>query len=64
VQRYVLEGTPKPAAALAREAPVMMCVALVFLAAVCIGGGLALFPLREHLFGPAGEALLRGIGGP
>ncbi|MFO7900801.1 MAG: proton-conducting transporter membrane subunit [Planctomycetota bacterium] len=64
VQRYVLEGTPKPAAALAREAPVMMCVALVFLALVCIGGGLALFPLREHLFGPAGEALLRGIGGP
>jgi hypothetical protein len=41
-----------------------MCIALVFLAVVCICGGLALLPLREHLLGPAGDALLRGIGAP
>jgi multicomponent Na+:H+ antiporter subunit D len=64
VQRYALEGEPTPAAASAREAPALMCIALVFLAVVCICGGLALLPLREHLLGPAGDALLRGIGAP
>jgi len=60
VQRYALEGAPSPKAATAREAPVFMCAALMFLAIVCIGAGLAIVPLRDYLFAPAGQALLRG----
>jgi len=62
VQRYALEGFPDPqgGAASAREAPAMMCLAMVILAVICIGGGLALIPLRQYLFAPAGEALLQG----
>ena len=58
VQRYALEGEPSGRAAGVREAPAMMCIALVILAVVCMGAGLAMIPLREYLFGPAGEALL------
>jgi multicomponent Na+:H+ antiporter subunit D len=58
VQRYALEGAPAGGAADAVEAPVRMCVALAVLAVICILGGLALIPLREILFDPAGEALL------
>jgi len=58
VQRYALEGAPAGKAAGAREAPVLMCVGLLILAVICIISGLALVPLREYLFGPAGEALL------
>ncbi len=58
VQRYALEGEPPLSAAGVVEAPVRMCVALVILAILCIVGGLAIVPLRTHLFGPAGRALL------
>lgn len=58
VQRYALEGSPGKRVAGAREAPALMCVALIVLAVVCMGAGLAMVPLREHLFGPAGEALM------
>ena len=58
VQRYALEGAATGKSALAREAPVLMCVALCVLAVVCVASGLAMIPLREHLFGPAGDALL------
>jgi len=60
VQRYALEGAPRGRAGTAREAPALMCVALVVLAVICIGAGLAFLPLREHLFGPAGQVLLDG----
>ena len=60
VQRYALEGAPSDRTAAAREAPALMCVATLALAIICIVGGLALIPLREHLFGPAGEILLKG----
>lgn len=60
VQRYALEGPPEHKAAGAREAPATMCIALVILAIVCLVAGLAAVPLREHLLGPAGEALMRG----
>ena len=60
VQRYALEGPPAGAAVTAREAPVLMCVALLVLAVICIAGGLAFVPLREYLFAPATEALLTG----
>ncbi|MBL7132815.1 MAG: NADH/ubiquinone/plastoquinone (complex I) [Phycisphaerae bacterium] len=60
VQRYVLEGVPGDKVASAREAPFTMCLALVILAVVCVVGGLAIVPLREELFGPAGDALLNG----
>jgi len=63
VQRYALEGQPHaetagPAAGTVREAPALMCVALAILAAVCLLAGLAMVPLRDRLFGPAGDALL------
>ncbi len=58
VQRYALDGEPADPAADVREAPALMCVALVVLAVVCVGAGLAFFPLKEHLFDPAGKALL------
>ena len=60
VQRYALEGEPGDRTATAREAPALMCVATLALAVICIVGGLALIPLREHLFGPAAEVLLKG----
>jgi len=62
VQRYALEGAPAAQAATATEAPALMCVALVILAVICVAGGLALIPLRDYLFGPAGENLLQGVG--
>ena len=60
VQRYALEGEPSAKVASAREAPALMGAALVVLAVICVGAGLAMIPLREHLFGPASEVLLRG----
>ena len=60
VQRYALEGAPADPGRATREAPALMCGAMVVLAIVCILGGLALVPLREHLFGPAGDVLLMG----
>jgi len=62
VQRFVLAGEPARPASEIREAPALMCVALVLLAVVCVAGGLAIWPLQEYLFGPAGESLLNGIG--
>jgi len=59
VQRYALEGEPAGKAA-AKEAPAMMCVAMVILAIVCLSAGLAVIPLREYLFDPAGNVLLKG----
>ena len=61
VQRYVLEGEPSDAVAAAREAPAGMCIALVLLTIICICAGLALVPLRDLLFTPAGEALLGAL---
>jgi len=58
VQRYALEGEPVGNTESVREAPVLMCAALVLLAVVCTVGGLALVPLRECLFTPAVEALI------
>ena len=62
VQRRALDGVPSGRIADVREAPALMCVALVALAVVCLVGGLAMVPLRDHLFAPAGESLLNGIG--
>ena len=60
VQRYVLEGPPGEKVRTAREAPVMMCIALFLLAVICAVGGLALVPLKNNLFKPAGDVLLSG----
>ena len=60
VQRYVLEGDPSERTADAREAPALMGAALVVLAIICIGAGVAMIPLREYLFDPAGDILLKG----
>ena len=61
VQRYALEGEPGPRAAGGREAPAFMTVSMLILAVVCISAGLATVFLRNELFGPAGEALLKGV---
>jgi len=59
VQRYALEGAAADAhAADAVEAPVLMQTAMVVLAVICIVSGLAIVPLRQHVFGPAADALL------
>ena len=58
VQRYALEGMPAGRTLNAREAPVLMCAALVLLAVVCVAAGLALVPLKTYLFDPASRALL------
>ncbi len=58
VQRYALEGPPAGLAAQACEAPALMCAAMVILAVLCVATGLAIVPLREHVFGPAADALL------
>ena len=62
VQRYALEGKSAGGVVRAREAPVMMCVGLILLAVVCVLAGLAMLPLRDILFDPAGKALL-GLAG-
>ncbi|HAU37367.1 MAG TPA: NADH/ubiquinone/plastoquinone (complex I), partial [Phycisphaerales bacterium] len=60
VQRYALEGAgSSEQVAKATEAPARMCVALGILAALCLLGGVALIPLRDHLFAPAGQTLLK-----
>jgi len=61
VQRFAIEGEPSSGVRAASEAPVLMCVALIVLAVICLAGGLAIIPLREYLLAPAGEALLNGI---
>jgi multicomponent Na+:H+ antiporter subunit D len=58
VQRYALDGPPAGLAAEAREAPTLMCAALVVLVVLCLAGGLAMVPLRQHVLGPAADALL------
>jgi multicomponent Na+:H+ antiporter subunit D len=60
VQRYALEGEVGERTAAAREAPAGMCLAMVVLAVVCLAAGLAALPLRDKLFGPAGDVLIRG----
>jgi multicomponent Na+:H+ antiporter subunit D len=59
VQRYALEGQPGDRVERAREAPALMCAALVILAVVCVAAGLAFVPLRDHFFGPARDVLLK-----
>ena len=60
VQRYALEGSPAPDRLGVREAPVAMTLAMLILVGVCLLAGLALVPLREYLFEPAGQILLNG----
>ena len=60
VQRYALDGQPSGPAAQAKEAPALMGLAMLVLAIICIVAGLAFVPLRQYLFDPAGEILMRG----
>ncbi len=61
VQRYALEGEPSGRAQTAVEAPAPMYLAMLVLALVCIFAGVGMVVLRQHLFDPAGEALLEGF---
>ncbi len=58
VQRYALEGPLGEDVTEVREAPAYMCIGMIVLALACILGGLAIVPLKEYLFDPAGRALL------
>jgi len=60
VQRYALEGDTSPQTASVRESAWPMGLGMVALAVVCIVAGVAVWPLKQFLFDPAGEALLRG----
>ena len=61
VQRYALQGPLPPALQSVREAPNSMVIALVILAAFCLGGGLLLPFYREVLLDPARDAILGGL---
>ena len=61
VQRYALEGGSADGGARTREAPALMCIAMIVLALVCIGAGFAFIPLRDYLLTPAADALLKGL---
>ena len=60
VQRYVLEGAPTQRAPV-RESAWPMGVGMAILAVVCVLGGLAILPLKEYLFDPAGKVLLDSV---
>jgi len=57
VQRYVLHGPPSQRAANAREVPVAMCIAMILLAIVCTGAGIAVPFYGHKLLDPAGDVL-------
>lgn len=59
LQRYALEGQSSLQAQQARETPWPMGLSMVVLAMVCVVAGVAFFPLRQYLFDPAAQALLR-----
>jgi len=61
VQRYALEGQPAPGRTPARESPWLMGVGMGILTLVCLLAGVACWPLKQYLFDPAGNALLRGV---
>jgi multicomponent Na+:H+ antiporter subunit D len=61
VQRYALEGEPSQRMASVKEAPLAMCTGMIVLALACCVGGLAMMPLRRHLFDPASRALTKEI---
>ena len=63
VQRDVLDGEPSACVRDARKAPVAMSLAMVVLAALCLGIGLAVPAFKRHLADPAVTALRAGQGG-
>jgi len=58
VQRYALEGPVSEQTSSVRESSWQMGLGMVILAVVCVLAGLALIPLKQYLFDPAGNALL------
>jgi len=61
VQRYILGGDPSEAVKPAREVPASMCLAMILLAALCVGAGVLVPLYRGKLFDPACAALLRDV---
>jgi multicomponent Na+:H+ antiporter subunit D len=63
VQRYALDGEPGTRVAAAGESHWTMGAGMALLAVACVVAGVALSvgPLKEHLLGPAGEALISGV---
>jgi multicomponent Na+:H+ antiporter subunit D len=63
VQRYVLEGEPaQPPVGRRRDAPATMALAMILLAVLCLGVGLAVPQFKKHLADPAVKALSAGQG--
>jgi multicomponent Na+:H+ antiporter subunit D len=61
VQRYAFFGKLRPLWRKTPEAPVLMCVSMVFLAILCMGMGLLLLPgLKEGLLDRAADVLSGG----
>ena len=59
VQRCVLHGALPDKLTGVREAPVLMCIAMVLLAVICFAGGLGVFFYGSRLLEPARDVLLQ-----
>jgi multicomponent Na+:H+ antiporter subunit D len=59
VQRYSIFGELPEALEKVKEAPVLMCVSMVVLAALCVSVGLLYPVLKPWLLGPAQDMLLK-----
>ena len=62
VQRYILDGEPAPSVAHATEVPWTMSLAMLLLAAICIGAGIFLGLYKDAVFDGASDVLLQNIG--
>ena len=62
VQRYILDGEPAPSVAHATEVPWTMSLAMLLLAAICIGAGIFLGLYKGAVFDGASDVLLQNIG--
>ncbi len=60
VQRYVLEGPPSEHSRPAHEVPAGMAAAMVILAVLCLGAGVATPLFRTRIAGAAEKALQAG----
>ena len=62
VQRYILDGEPAPSLAHVREVPWTMSLAMLILAAICIGAGIFLSVYKGAVFDGASGILLQSAG--
>jgi multicomponent Na+:H+ antiporter subunit D len=63
VQRYIMGGELPSRLIRVREAPALMCVAMLVLAAIALGFGVCCPLVKSFMFDPAGEVLRSGLTG-